>query len=105
MANRGRAMMNRANVPEKYRYVLFKYAVTTATKLDMLLVVEIDDSTAMRCLHWAGTVPRFSKHLRTWGETGTVTTKMDNTPKPKNRGVHCMMVGYADGYAGDCYQM
>ena len=76
MSNRGRAMMNRANVPEKYRYVLFKYAVTTATKLDMLLVVEIDGSTAMRSLHWAGTVPRFSKHLRTWEETGTVTTKI-----------------------------
>ena len=83
----------------------FKYAITTATKLDMLLVVEIDGSTAMICLYWAGSVPRFSKHLRTWGEEGTVTTKMDSTPKPKNRGFHCMMVRYADGHAGDCYQM
>ena len=65
MTNRGREMMNRENVPEEYRYVLFKYAVTTATKLDMLLVVKIDGSTAMRCLHWSGSVPRFAKHLRT----------------------------------------
>ena len=51
MANRGRDIMNRANVPDKYRTPLFRYAVTTATKLDMLLIVDVEGSRAMRCLH------------------------------------------------------
>ena len=47
MANRGRDILDRANVPEKYRTPLFRYAVTTATKLDMLLIVEVEGSRAM----------------------------------------------------------
>ena len=96
MVNRGRAILNRANVPEKCRAPLFRYAVTTATKFDLLLIVEFEGS-------WS--VPKFAKYLRTWGEDGTVTTKTDSTPKPKDRRVHCLFVGYAEGHAGDCYQM
>ena len=59
----------------------------------------------MQCLHWVGSVPKFANYLRTWGEASTVTTKTNNTPKPKDRGVHCMFVGYAEGHVGDCYQM
>ena len=51
MANRGRVVMNRLNLPEKYRIPLFKYTVTTATKLDMLLIVEVEGSRDMRCVH------------------------------------------------------
>ena len=105
MANRGRAMMNRSNVSEKFRTQLFQYAVITATKLDMLLVVEVEGSHAMRCVHWAKTVPRFAKQLRTWEEAGTVTTKIGSTSKHRDRGVHCMFGGHAEGYAGDCYQI
>ena len=39
MSNRGRAILNRGNVPDKYWTPLFRYAVTTATKLDMVLIV------------------------------------------------------------------
>ena len=105
MTNRGRDILNRANVPEKCRAPLFRYAVTTVTKLDLLLIVEFEGIRAMRCLHRAGSVPKFTKYLRTWGEAGTVTTKTDNTPKPKDRRVHCMFVGYAECHAGNCYQM
>ena len=51
MSNRGRDVLNRANTPKKYRTPLFRYTVTTATKLDMLLIVEVEGSRAMRCLH------------------------------------------------------
>ena len=98
-------MLNRVNIPAGDRHDLFKYAVAMATKLDMLSVVEIDGIRAMRCLHWKGTVPKFAKHLRTWGEAGTVTLKTDSTSKPKDRGVHCMFVGYSLMHDGDCYQM
>ena len=82
MANRGRAILNRANVPEKYRTPLFRYVVTTATKLDMLLIVEVEWSRDMRCLYWTGSVPNCAKYLRAWGEADTVTTKTDSISKP-----------------------
>ena len=65
IANRGRSIMNRGNVPGRYRYVLFNDVVTTATKLDMLLMVQSDGSMTMRCVHWADSFPRFTKYLRT----------------------------------------
>ena len=104
-ANWGRAMMNRSNVSEKFRTQLFQYAVITATNLDMLLVFEVEDSRAMTCVHWTGSVTRFEEHLRTLGEVGTVTTKTGSTHKPRDRGVHCMFVGYTEGHTGDFYQM
>ena len=98
-------MLNRTNIPAADRYDLFKYAAVTATKLDMLSMVEIDGVHVMRCLHWSCTVPKFTKHLRTWGEAGTVTLETDSTSKPKDRGVYCMFVGYSLMHDGDCYQM
>ena len=105
LANRARAMLIRANIPVSDIYDLFKYAAVTAAKLYMLSVVEIDGVCVMRCLHWSVTVPKFAKHLRTWGEAGTVTLKTDSTPKPKDRGVHCMFIGYSLMHDGDCYHM
>ena len=81
MDNSGRGILNRANVPEKYRTPLFRYAVTTAMKFDMLLIVEVKGSRAMWYLHWTGSVQKFAAYLRTWREAGTVTTKTDSTPK------------------------
>ena len=49
--------------------------------------------------------PAFAKHLRTWGEAGTVKIKTKTTPKLADRGVQCMMVGYALDHDGDCYRM
>ena len=40
-----------------------------------------------------------------WGEAGTVKVKTKTTPKLFDRGVHCMMVGYALNHAGDTYRM
>ena len=105
IANRGRAMMNRAHIPLELRYHLFRYAATTATKLDMLVVVEIDGVKKMRCEHWCGKIPEFAKYLKVWGEAGTVTLKGKIHPKPKDKGVHCMFVGYSDDHDGDCYDM
>ena len=44
MANMGRFMINRSYVPEKYRISLFRYGFTTAKKLDMVLVIKVDES-------------------------------------------------------------
>lgn len=105
LANRGRAVMLRANVPLKWRYKLFPEAFKTVTLLDGLVPIMVDNKLATRFEHWRGTNPSFAKHLRTWGEAGTVKTRGKMTPKLADRGTQCMFVGYALDHAGDCYRM
>ena len=81
MANRGRALMYRANVSEAIQHILWTEAFKTATLLDGLIPVEIGGKVATRYEHWSGHNPEFAKHLRTWGEAGTVKTKTKTTPK------------------------
>ena len=64
LANRGRAMMAKANIPLKIRYKVFPDCFETATKLDGLTPVTIDGKTATRFEHWYGKNPEWSKHLK-----------------------------------------
>lgn len=105
ISNRGRALMVRANVPMKWRYKLFPEAFKTATLLDGLVPVMVDGKLATRFEHQRGSNPPWAKHLRVWGEAGTVKTRAKMTPKLADRGVQCMFVGYALEHAGDCYRM
>jgi len=105
IANRGRAMMHRANIPLRQRYKLYPEAFKTATLLDGLGVIDIDGVNETRYVHFSEKNPKFSKHLRTWGEAGTVTLKSKATPKIADRGMHCMFIGYATDHDGDCYRM
>jgi hypothetical protein len=98
-------MMARANIPEDIRYKVWTAAFKTATLLDGLLPIEMGGVTASRYLHWCGKNPGFAKHLRTWGEAGTVKTKTDTTPKVKDRGIPCMFVGCALDHPEDTYRM
>ena len=103
--NKGRALMIKANVPAKLRYKFYGEAFTTATLLDGLMVVKVGDVWATRYEHCTGNNPRFAKHLRVWGEAGTVTIKSKTSPKISDRGVPCMFVGYAPEHPGDTYRM
>jgi hypothetical protein len=105
LANRGRALIHRANVPERDWYRLFKEAFKTATLLDALMIVKIDGERKLRIEHWCGKKPEYVTNLRTWGEAGTVKVRTTMTPKLADRGVQCMMVGYAVDHAGDVYRM
>jgi hypothetical protein len=107
IANRGRALMHRANVPLEMRYKIFKEALTTITMLDWLAVVEINGVTQTRYKHWTGGTkdPKFAKYLRTWGEAGTVKTRLMTTTKLENRGTTCMLVGYALNHDSGVYRM
>jgi hypothetical protein len=79
--NKGRAMMIKANLPKNVRYLLYKEAFKTATMLDGLVVVEIDGIKKTRYEHFFGKNPKFTGHLRYFGEAGTVKTKTKTTPK------------------------
>ena len=102
---RGRAMMIMAKVPEDWKPILAQKAFETATKLDGLIPITIDGVTKPRVEHWCGKIPGFAHHLRKWGEAGIVKVKTTKTPKLGDRGITCMMVGYASDHAGDCYEM
>jgi hypothetical protein len=105
LANYGRALMARANVPMNIRYKVFTKAFKTATLLDGLTVITIGNREAPRYEHWCGKNPEFSQYLRTWGEVGMVKVKTDATPRIGDRGVKCMFVGYSLDHTADCYEM
>jgi hypothetical protein len=66
LANKGRALMAKANVLLMVRYKLFKEAFNTATLLDGLMTVEVDGKLATRYQHFCGKNPAFVKDLRIW---------------------------------------
>jgi hypothetical protein len=97
--------MAAANVPEVIRRLIWHEAFQTATLLDGLMVVEVNGVRKTRFEHWYGGLPSFTQYMRTWGEAGTVKIRTRTTPKIENRGVPCMMVGYALNHPGDTYRM
>lgn len=102
---RGRSMMIAANIPKEWKPVVAQKAFETATKLDGLIPVTIDGVTKPGIEHWCGKMPLYANHLRKWGEAGVVKIKTNTTPKMGDRGITCMMVGYAGNHNGDCYEM
>ena len=105
LANCRRAMMHCANLPMMDRYRLAHEAFQCATHLDGLMVVEVDGITKTRYKHFVRQNPMFAKHLRMWGEAGTVKIKTSMSPKLNDKGTHCMFVGYTYNHLGDCYRM
>eukprot|EP00957_Ditylum_brightwellii_P061087 4635712-Ditylum_brightwellii.AAC.1 len=86
------------------QYKLFPKVFLTATLLDGLGVVEINGVKKSQFKHFVGALPKFSSHLRTWGEVGTIKTHKKITQK-NDRGITCMFVVYATDHEGDCYKM
>jgi hypothetical protein len=105
IANKGRALMSAANIPMTVRYKVWVKAFDHVTALDGLIVMNIDGKTATRYEHWNGELPKWVKHLKTWGEAGTVKIKTKMTPKLEDRGIQCMFVGHSMDHDGDCYEM
>ena len=105
LVNRRRAMMHHANLPMMDRYCLAHEAFQCATHLDGLTVVEVDGVMKTRYEHFVRQNPMFAKHLRMWGEAGTVKIKTSTSPKLNDKGTHCMFVGYTYNHPGDCYRM
>jgi hypothetical protein len=98
-------MMIQANIPYKVHYCLFKDAYKTAVILDGFTVMTIEGKTDTHYVHWCGKNPKFTNHLRTWGEAGTVKIKAMNTPKLADRGVQCVFIGYSLEHSSVTYKM
>ena len=67
--------------------------------------MSINGKIKSRVEHATGKLPPFADHLRKWGEVGIVKTKSFSTAKMQDRGIKCMMVGYASDHSGDTYEM
>jgi hypothetical protein len=63
IAGHGRAMMSATKVPKCYSEIFWREAFQTATYLDGLTVVELEDKTLTRFEHWKGQLPRFVNNL------------------------------------------
>jgi hypothetical protein len=98
-------MMVQANVPQDISYRVFWETYKTAALQGGYTVITIGDKTDTRHVHWSGSNPKCTDHLRTWGEAGTVKIKTKTSPKLNDHGVQCMLVGYAPDHSGDTYRM
>ena len=105
LVNCRREMMHHANLPVMDRYRLAHEAFQCATQLDRLTVVEVEGVMKTHYEHFVRQNPMFAKHLRMWGEAGTVKIKTSMSPKLNDKGTHCMFVGYTYNHPGDCYRM
>ena len=101
---RMRAMMHEAGIHGDERKKYWVEAAATATKVGNLLV----NDRKSKCAHEKvyGTMPKFARHLRTFGEHGVMTKasgKIQN--KLEDRGIKVRFVGYARNHAGNVYRM
>ena len=99
--NKGRALLIRASFPWNYCFHLYRGAFKTATDHDGLGIV--NGKRATHYQHMFGQNPPWAKHLRLFGEAGTVKIVTNTSPKLLDKGVQCMMVGYAENHDRDVY--
>ncbi len=103
IAAKTQAIMNAAQIPKSEQFKLWSEAATTVTALDNLIPVTWNGKTLTRYEHAGHKIPKFVKHLRTFGEAGIVKDKKDG--KVGDRRITMMFVGYANSHAGNCYRM
>ena len=98
-----RSMLSAAGIKDKSRHKIWGEGISTATRLEGILTSGNEKSP---CEMFFGRLPKFVKHLRTFGEIG-VTARLDRkmSGKLNDKGNVCMMVGYAVNHAGDVYRM
>jgi hypothetical protein len=103
IAAKAQAIMNAAQILKSEQFKLWSEAATTVTALDNLIPVTWNGKTLTWYEHTGHEIPKFVKHLRTFGEAGIVKNKKDG--KVGDRGITMMFVGYANSHAGNCYRM
>ena len=105
ICNKIRAALEAANVPDRYRYVLFVLFSKWCAQTDMLEVVTVAGVTKTKHEFIYGERPQWTAHMQVAGMAGVVKTHTLDTPKVSARGQTCMFVCYAKDHAKDCYVM
>eukprot|EP00957_Ditylum_brightwellii_P207233 15352091-Ditylum_brightwellii.AAC.2 len=104
-AGAGFTLVHQANVPKAMRYQVFSKAFKSATLLNSAVVIEVNGKKRTQYEHFCGKLPKILKYLKQWREAGTVKVQIKTTPKLNDRGVTCMMVGYAIQHKANCYKI
>jgi hypothetical protein len=94
-----------AGVPQEWLYLLFPHVMKYLLKMKNLQPIELNGVIKSQVEHFHGTLPAWAKHLRTFGEAGTVKIRTKMQPKLDNCGVICMFVGYPDQHPEGKYYM
>ena len=104
LMGRARAMLIQAGIDSKYKGEFWCEVISTATKLDNILVRP--EST--RPLHtlFYGKDAKYMKYMRTFGEMAVIAIHEGKKMRSKldDRGKTCMFVGYADDHSRDVYR-
>jgi hypothetical protein len=77
LAAKTRAMLRAAQVPKDEHYKLWGETVMTATALDNLIPMTCREETKTKYEHAGYNIPKFVKHLRTFGKAGIVKNMKD----------------------------
>jgi hypothetical protein len=93
-------MMHAANVLAEERGKIAIKAIKNATQLDGLSVVTLNDVTQTRDEHMFGTLPKWAKSMRTWGEAAVIQEGKNG--KTGNRGLKMMLLGYSHNHSDNC---
>ena len=94
-------MMNHADFDDNYRRKLWCKTISTATKLDNLMVRKWDRNFLI--LNFSTDTPDTEKHLRTFSGIAALAShdRKGTRTKIEERGRTVMFAGYADDHTGD----
>jgi hypothetical protein len=98
-----RAMLNSAGVKDQLRSGVWAECAMTVMFLSNVTSIKNKEVCPYELLF--GCKPKLPTSLRSFGEIGVVTTKVNIQSKLKNRGKPCMFVGYSVHNENDVYRM
>ena len=101
---RARAMLIQAGIESKYKGEFWCEVISTATKLDNIMVRPERTKTPHTLFYGEDT--KYTRSLRTFGEMAVIAIHEGKKMKSKldDREMTCMFVGYADDHTNDVYR-
>ena len=104
LMGRARAMMTHAGFDDHFKRKFWCEAVSTATKLDHMMVRHMGGKPPHYMFFKEH--PKYRKHLRIFGEIAVVANHERKSTRTniEQRGKVAMFVGYAEDHTGDVYR-
>ena len=104
---RARAMLIQAGIESKYKGEFWCEVISTATKLDSIMVRPERTKPLINCFVGRMQSTRYMTSLRTFGEMAVIAIHEGKKIRSKldDRGKTCMFVGYADDHSEDVYRL
>ena len=97
-----RSVLNGAMLSQDLRTGLWAHAADMCSKLENIIVTDPLKLTSSELFH--GTNPKWTKHLRTFGEIAILVDNRKIKGKLEDRGIPCIFIGYPENHSGDVYK-